>query len=501
MIAAGQTLLIHAEAGPGTGWQSIRRAKALGDAWQQLGGNVTLVSCELPKRLELQLKTSGFGVRHLNRSLTEQRDALETRQIAASLQPDWLVTDGPRFVKKFRSRLSDRRWRVASFVDSPMDAGMQTDRDNHTAADLLIADTPNVHPGEPTDNANCLTGPRFHIAPPPRTRGSSTRRVNAKRVLVWPTATKSAADIHRMTTQLIAASNVRMNIHLLVAPHLRDSAGLLALKKSHRANVRLGVRPDRILQSPLSFDLAVTSSLGHARQLMSQAIPVMLLGDAANETVDSNQLRQVLRSRSLRQSMSKIAQPIQCPQSTFRICRHMAINSLNARPVSEKDVEHLWQWTRDPEVRAVSLLKHVTDRKSFANTFRTKPGGSEVHQTMLEDNSGRPIGMHSATRNPGSHSVQLYVLINPAFRNRSFGTALLEKVVAGAFTDPSIQTAILQAKPGHHAAERMAAKAGLKLIPPTIVNHRLANQFAITRQEFFGTAVTQPKIRLLQRSA
>ena len=58
-------LLIRADAGPKQGVGHVMRCLALGQAWQKMGGQVTLLTGSLPARLSMRLNAENINLQTL----------------------------------------------------------------------------------------------------------------------------------------------------------------------------------------------------------------------------------------------------------------------------------------------------------------------------------------------------------------------------------------------------------------------------------------------------
>ena len=95
-------------------------------------------------------------------------------------------------------------------------------------------------------------------------------------------------------------------------------------------------------------------------------------------------------------------------------------------------------------------------------------------------------------------AARVQVLIKPTFRNLGYGTALLERVLEQVEVHGDVQQVIFQARSNDQAARRMAGKAGLLPVDPTVVSGVVAHQFGIELESMAGLAIERAP---MQRSA
>ncbi len=114
--ASPGTLLIRADANSAIGTGHVMRCLALAQAWQDAGGKVAFACTELPPFLSQRLETEGCKVSTIDVVPGTDRDLEETRRLAESIAPKWLVLDGYAFGPDFQLTLRDVKWRLL-FID------------------------------------------------------------------------------------------------------------------------------------------------------------------------------------------------------------------------------------------------------------------------------------------------------------------------------------------------------------------------------------------------
>ena len=98
----------------------------------------------------------------------------------------------------------------------------------------------------------------------------------------------------------------------------------------------------------------------------------------------------------------------------------------------------------------------------------------------------------------GVRSASVQVLIKPTFRNQGYGTALLERVLEHVEVDGDVRQLIFPSRSNDQAARRLAGKADLLPVAPTVIAVVVAHQFGIELKSASGPAIERPA---MQRSA
>jgi UDP-2,4-diacetamido-2,4,6-trideoxy-beta-L-altropyranose hydrolase len=132
-------LLMRADGDAQIGAGHVMRCLALGQAWQDAGGQVVLAMATKIPTLETRLQQEGMEVIHLSVSLGSADDALQTAHLAREQQADWLVADGYLFGADYQRFMKESGLRLL-LID---DYGHAT----HYYADWVLNQNIHAHPG------------------------------------------------------------------------------------------------------------------------------------------------------------------------------------------------------------------------------------------------------------------------------------------------------------------------------------------------------------------
>jgi UDP-2,4-diacetamido-2,4,6-trideoxy-beta-L-altropyranose hydrolase len=274
------TLLIRADANSVIGTGHIMRCLALAQAWQDAGGTVAFACTELPTGLLQRLRTDESCTVHtIEAAPGSDRDIEQTRQLAESIAPKWLVLDGYSFAPAFQLGLRDVKWRLL-FVD---DDG----RHESYHADVVLnqnAGAAAVLYGRRTHTAKLLLGCRYAMLRreflSAKTRSITNDSVS--QILL----TLGGADRQNLTARyldiLSACRSADCQIHVLIGPanphvfHLRE----LVAKMSR---VALHVSPANLPQIMADSDLALSAAGSSVYELGYLGVPMILVVTADNQ--------------------------------------------------------------------------------------------------------------------------------------------------------------------------------------------------------------------------
>ena len=301
---------------------------------------------------------------------------------------------------------------------------------------------------------------------------------------------------------------------------------MVRLKK---ANPEIGIRfwssIDRRCQSMAPIHLAIVDSEAKSRILASRKIPVFstdssggsgrtfersaasklkTLLSTGDRAIFRSSLSRLIRNQNRRQSLidwksGDGSQQVN-EQAAGRIARSLATAGLRLESATGDDWSEVSRWQCDPESLAAALPCGNRDAQAGRSEFTAVLNRPTSPRWMFRLSCGTPIGMASLDPHEsiGIGAARVQVLIKPAFRNQGYGTALLERVLEHVEVDGDVRQVIFQTRSNDQAARRLAGKAGLQPMVPTVVAGVVAHQFGIELKSACGPAIERP---VMQRSA
>ena len=100
-------LIIRADANTKIGIGHVMRCLAIGQAWQDKGGDVIFLIATENRRVEARLRSEGFKVISINAKPGTDDDSLETANLAQKSGVKWVVVDGYHFGADYQRIIKD----------------------------------------------------------------------------------------------------------------------------------------------------------------------------------------------------------------------------------------------------------------------------------------------------------------------------------------------------------------------------------------------------------
>jgi UDP-2,4-diacetamido-2,4,6-trideoxy-beta-L-altropyranose hydrolase len=150
------TLIIRTDASIAIATGHVMRCLALGQAWQDAGGNVVFAMAESTPAVNARLRSEGMEIVQLRASANGVQDARDVAALACDRHAVWVVVDGYRFDSEYQHNLKNAGLQLL-FVD---DLGQC----EHYFADLVLDQ--NVHASDKMyanreSYTRLLLGPRY----------------------------------------------------------------------------------------------------------------------------------------------------------------------------------------------------------------------------------------------------------------------------------------------------------------------------------------------------
>lgn len=521
MLARDQNLLLQPEVNPSVGLRYLNRSVQLAAAWRKLGGYATVIHGSLPGRL----------LRQLEETPIELLTLASAERVVATWKPGWLFVDGARSQLAIDcscvpSKNFDQRWKLATTSEWAEAHGTR-----FQSPDLLLSPDDAALSPRLLSEGRVLRGARYRM----RETGGALQGFQAeattipsvaRKILIWARDESSEPALAEMLADVMEVVSDRTTVDVVASVKVRDSAEIVRLKKANpEIRIRFWSSVERRCQSMAPVHLAIVDSEAKSRILTSRGMPVFntdsgggsertlgrsgstklktLLSTEDRATFRSS-LSRLIRNRDRRQSLIDLKSGDRSEQTSEqaadRIARSLATAGLRLEPATVGDWSEVSRWQCDPESLASALPCGNRDAQAGRSEFATALNRPTSPRWMFRLSCGTPIGMASLDpyESIGVGSARVQVLIKPTFRNQGYGTALLERVLEHVEVDGDVRQVIFQTRSNDQAARRLAGKAGLLPVAPTVIAGVVAHQFGIELKSASGPAIERPA---MQRSA
>ena len=340
-------LLIRCDANERIGVGHVMRCVALAQAWQDLGGTVTLLGDITAAGLLARLHEEGIVFQPLQAAPASEADAVETAGLAHLLGSRWVVLDGYHFTQAHENEMIGRGLKVLTLDDvadrSSFSATVVLNHNAYAEASLYDGKAP---------NSEVLAGAHYIML---RREFASRRPAvlevpeRATRVLVTMGGSDSGNVTATALQALAAFSQWPLTVTVLVGA---ANAHLPALERAVASGigiheVELMVNAADVPSVMASSDLAITAAGSTGWELACLGVPMMVVKTADNQRLMERFLRgqgagivldgrdsqggaswvpaitETLISASTRRSLAEVACRLVDGQGARRVAEHL----------------------------------------------------------------------------------------------------------------------------------------------------------------------------------
>lgn len=489
MQPVGECLVIRADASTQMGTGHVMRCLALGQAWQDAGGQVAFVMAPGVPWLEDRLRTEGMEVRRLVTPAGSAADALQTADLARQMEARWVVVDGYHFGAEYQRAIKGCDLSLL-FIDDYGHA-------EHYWADLVL--NQNLYAREVVYRhrepyTRLLLGTRYALLRKEFARWPEQVRefpVRARKILV----TLGGSDPDNVTLKVIQAlpmlSGSEVEVVVVVGAENRRYDELQAAAQHAAVAIRFDRNVTAMAPRMAWADVAVSSAGSTCWELACMGLPALVLVLAENQRqlaqgleeagiaenlgwhrdVSQTQilqaLVQLLGNWERRQEMSNRGRQVVDGQGSRRIVTEMRMGVLRVRLATEQDGRLLLQWANEPQTRRMSFhpepITWKTHRRWLERVLGT-PGTLLMIVELQEVGGWRPVGQ---VRVDADGTVSLSVACH--YRGRRLALPLLKAALAYHAACMSQDTLVAYIKPENEASKRVFVAAGFELAGQTEV--------------------------------
>ncbi|GFK94863.1 UDP-N-acetylglucosamine--N-acetylmuramyl-(pentapeptide) pyrophosphoryl-undecaprenol N-acetylglucosamine transferase [Fundidesulfovibrio magnetotacticus] len=473
-------LVIRADAGPDIGIGHVMRCLALAQAWMRGGGRALLAGWVTLPALVQRLEREGVVL-----SVPDSDDPDGIGSLLRAFEPlssdpgaHWIVLDGYGFNPEHHAALRRDGRRLLVLDD-------QAHLPRYHADAILNQNIGAQHLAYDADpGAIVLTGPAYALlreelrAPSAQRPGEPDQ---VRRVLVTMGGADPDNTAEAVLRVLSQAGGGLEDVVVVAGPANPHLENLRQAVSCAPFPARLEVSPPDMAPLLAGTDLALSAAGSTAYELCLLGVPMalavlapnqrgvargleaagaaVLLGETPlDEASAANALAALLRSRQVRQGLSRAGQRLVDGQGADRVVERLlslSAETLRLRPASQADSALLLAWRNDPETiraslqdRPVSLAEH--------NAWFAKSLADPSLRLYVAELEGRPAGTVRLNSDASGHVLSWTVA--PSMRGQGVGKAMVRLAVQHA--PRAVRAEIRQ---GNIASVRIALHAGLSL--------------------------------------
>lgn len=428
------------------------RCLALGQAWQDAGGQVVFAMADSTPATRARLAAENCAVTSICAQVGSLEDAECLSRLASEIPASWIVLDGYSFLSNYCRRMKETSAKQLFVADN--------DTEDEFVSDLIL--NHNLHAnqrmyGRRSSDSVFLLGPRFALL---RREFNAWRgwhrkaRPTARKILVT-TGGSDPAGLSELAIQ--ALQRVRLGgleIILVVGGSNPRIEGLRNCARNLKGNLRVETDVTNIPELMAWADLAISAAgstylemcmlglpsividgadnqLPIARELHRQGVAVHVARGAAIVHELALQLETLINSAQLRTHLSESAAALVDGRGAARVVAAMRGRAITFRLVREKDRRLIWEWANDLSVRQASFSSSTINWPEHCQWFAQKLSDPRCTMLLFEE-SGIPVGtirIEQTTR----MDAQISVTISPEHRGFGLARHLLATAVNTAF--------------------------------------------------------------------
>jgi UDP-2,4-diacetamido-2,4,6-trideoxy-beta-L-altropyranose hydrolase len=481
MWPSTNTLIVRADASAQIGTGHLMRCLALAQAWQDRGGQAILIMACESDTLQRRLVDEGFQVTILERSYPDPDDWEHTSRVLAMHPGAWVVLDGYHFDSDYQLQVKEAGHRLLVIDDMA--------HLDHYCADIVL--NQNLHAEDLRYSCESYTrlllGTKYVLLRREFLRWRGWKREIpevARKVLI----TLGGGDPDNVTLRVIQALQ-QMEVDELEAmvvvggsnPHYEQ---LQSTVRNSRLSIRLESNVTNMPDLMAWADVAVSAGGSTSWELAFMGLPSLTLILADNQWPVAERLNmdgmavnlgwygnlpsaeiaqtvtRLLAAGGIRAQMARRGRELVDGEGVRRVLDSLASRILRLRRASEDDCRLVWEWAKDPDVRAVSFSSEPIPWEQHIQWFKSKIDDPHCIFYIAVNSDDMPIGQARYDRE-GNQAI-VSISIDRRFRGKGYGSRLIWLASREAFDVSGTDTIHAYVKQGNEASVRAFVKAGFK---------------------------------------
>jgi spore coat polysaccharide biosynthesis predicted glycosyltransferase SpsG len=455
----------------------VMRSLAIAQAWCRRRAPCAWVLVDPPAGFEDRLREEGIEAVRMDAARGSADDARRLADLARARGAAWTIVDGYGFGGAYQEALAEAGVRAA-WLDDRGGAGAK-------AADLVVNPNLMVRPewyAQRPARTRVLLGPRY--APlrrefTARPRSERTEAARARRILISLGGADPDNAVPSVLRAAVKAGGGQAEIRVIAGPANPRAA---ALGAAAAPGVEVMASVADMVPALAWADVAVTGAGGTIWEALHLGVPALLvvvaedqrgnateldrlgiarvLGDGASldESRAADEIEALLADRARRQAMSVRGQALVDGRGAARIVAVMREAEIGLRRAGLDDGELLFRWACDPVVRAASFSGADIAWEDHVRWLKGRLADSSCALFVGTTGAGEPLGTVRFDREASAAVVS--TTVDPAWRDRGYGAALIRAACRAYFASPSADTVEAYVKDDNEPSRRAFLAAG-----------------------------------------
>lgn len=475
MPTAPGTLVVRADASTQIGAGHVMRCVALGQAWQDLHGDVLFACHQLPSHMHERLMQEKFGVVEISSPPGSAADADEVVRVLRICEGARIVVDGYHFSADYRRRLQKDGWRVTAIDDF---GGLQN-------ADVIVnqnALSPIAdYPGW---NARVLAGSRFAML---RREFRQQRKADYRgqthpsRILV----SCGGSDPHNVTSKilrLLSETICPAEVVIVAGGSCERTRELQAQCAALPFRARMETNVCNMALLIATCDLAIVAAGSTCWELACLGVPMIAVVTADNQQIvaasvehfgmgwslydlrdlNSGKLTQIFdqikEDASVLTTAGRSGQALVDGLGASRVARVLAEPVLRLRSATSADAQQLWLWRNQESSRQASFCTDPVPWETHCRWLVSRLSDRNCRLQIAENEQSQPVGQVRVDIEDGCGTIS--ICLGEEFQGQGFGTALIHHATRSCFQEVTIDQIDAFIRADNRASQIAFQKAG-----------------------------------------
>ncbi len=477
-------LIIRTDASIEIGTGHLMRCLALAQAWKNAGGQPIFVMATTVPVLEERLLLEGMKIIHLSVDRGIVEDAKGTANLAKRLNANWIIIDGYYFGANYQQLIKYSGLSLL-FIDDYAHA-------DYYYADLILNQNIYAHEAMYVNqgvDTQLLLGTRYALLRSEFCQWQGWQRSlssKASKVLV----TLGGSDADNATLKVIQALQLvkidELEIVVVVGgsnPHYKQ---LLLASQNSLSPIRLEKNVTNMPELMAWADVAITAGGSTCWELAFMGLPSLIVTLAENQRVIAQKLDEMgvsiylgwhedvsaaeielavtnlLIATDTRVKMTRRGQELVDGEGSKRVLKYLEAKLLKLRRACQEDCQLLWEWSNDPEVRAVSFSSEPIPWEDHVKWFQSRL--NSPHSIFYIGVDINELSIGQIRYDIKGNEAIISICIDRKYRNQGYGCNLIILGCKKMFIESSVTVIHAYIKAQNQPSIKAFRRAGFQKV-------------------------------------